>query len=64
MASQFDSLHVVRDFTDQCVKQRDYAYALGYVSSELVDAIEMLPKAKREKFLEMLSNRTTKMING
>lgn len=61
MASKYDSLHVVRDFTDACIHPRGYAYALGYVSGELVDVIEMLPKAKREKFLEVLANRTKKM---
>jgi hypothetical protein len=64
MASQYDPLHVVRDFSDACVKHRDYAYALGYVGGELLDAINQLPKAKREKFLELLVRRTESLKNS
>jgi hypothetical protein len=61
MVARHDPCRVVWYFADACVFTRDHSYALGILSSELADAISLLPDDVREEFLERLVKHTATM---
>ena len=52
---------IVRWTVDTLVGKESYAFATGALQSDLIDAIELLPKAKREAFLECMARQTEKL---
>ena len=46
----------IRSFNDRSWSKRDsYAYAVGTLTTIAQDAIAMLPKAKRQQFVDLLN---------
>lgn len=62
MAKSFmETNETVRWAVDTLVGKESYAFAVGALQSDLIDALELLPKGKREAFLESLARRTEKL---
>lgn len=62
---------IVNEFADSIVDKQSregskapYAYAAGYLSSTIVELIDMLPKSKRKAYLEILASVTERNNNG
>ena len=51
----------VRWTVDTLVGKESYAFVVGALQSDLIDAIELLPKAARKRFLECMARRTEKL---